>query len=323
MSLPHALSLGEAAGCLCDSLTNIPQRKGCCTSFHAGASTDWQPLVPALEYSLYQGHPDLIGAVSTSPGPSGPQTAPVKSEWPQGGRDSPGEVEMAMVRPGGVQKVNVTAARGLSLSFPFCPAALVVRFLTKRFIGDYERNAGNLYTRQVQIEGETLAIQVQDTPGIQVHENSLSGNEQLSRCIRWADAVVIVFSITDYKSYELIGQLHQQVQQLHLGTRLPVVVVANKADLLHIKQVDPQLGLQLAGMLGCSFYEVSVSENYNDVYNAFHVLCKEVSHKQPPSSTPEKRRTSLIPRPKSPNMQDLKRRFKQALSAKVRTVTSV
>lgn len=160
-------------------------------------------------------------------------------------------------------------------------------------------------------------------PRSQVHENSLSCNEQLSRCIRWADAVVIVFSITDYKSYELIGQLHQQVQQLHLGTRLPVVVVANKADLLHIKQVDPQLGLQLAGMLGCSFYEVSVSENYNDVYNAFHVLCKEVSHKQPPSSTPEKRRTSLIPRPKSPNMQDLKRRFKQALSAKVRTVTSV
>lgn len=157
----------------------------------------------------------------------------------------------------------------------------------------------------------------------QVRENGLSCGEPLNRCIRWADAVVIVFSVTDYQSYELIGQLHQHVQQLHLGSRLPVVVVANKADLLHVKQVDPQLGLQLASMLGCSFYEVSVSENYNDVYNAFHVLCKEVSHKQQPSGTPEKRRTSLIPRPKSPNMQDLKRRFKQALSAKVRTVTSV
>ncbi|XP_044080896.1 ras-like protein family member 11B [Neovison vison] len=214
-------------------------------------------------------------------------------------------------------KIAVVGASGVGKT------ALVVRFLTKRFIGDYERNAGNLYTRQVQIEGETLAIQVQDTPGVQVHENGLSCGEQLNRCIRWADAVVIVFSVTDYKSYELIGQLHQHVQQLHLGSRLPVVVVANKADLLHVKQVDPQLGLQLAGVLGCSFYEVSVSENYNDVYNAFHVLCKEVSHKQQPSSTPEKRRTSLIPRPKSPNMQDLKRRFKQALSAKVRTVTSV
>lgn len=214
-------------------------------------------------------------------------------------------------------KIAVVGASGVGKT------ALVVRFLTKRFIGDYERNAGNLYTRQVHIEGETLAIQVQDTPGIQVHENGLSFSEQLNRCIRWADAVIIVFSITDHKSYELISQLHQHVQQLHPGTRLPVVVVANKADLLHVKQVDPQLGLQLASMLGCSFYEVSVSENYNDVYNAFHVLCKEVSPKQQPSGTPEKRRTSLIPRPKSPNMQDLKRRFKQALSAKVRTVTSV
>lgn len=157
----------------------------------------------------------------------------------------------------------------------------------------------------------------------QVHEDSLSCSEQLNRCIRWADAVVIVFSITDHKSYELIGQLHQHVQQLHLGARLPMALVANKADLLHIKQVDPQLGLQLAGVLGCPFYEVSVSENYNDVYNAFHVLCKAVSPKQQPGSMPEKRRASLIPRPKSPNMQDLKRRFKQALSAKVRTVTSI
>ncbi|KAF5900541.1 ras-like protein family member 11B, partial [Clarias magur] len=45
--------------------------------------------------------------------------------------------------------------------------ALVVRFLTKRFIGDYERNAGSLYSREVQIDGEQVAIQVQDTPGVQ------------------------------------------------------------------------------------------------------------------------------------------------------------
>ncbi|XP_008052674.1 ras-like protein family member 11B [Carlito syrichta] len=213
-------------------------------------------------------------------------------------------------------KIAVVGASGVGKT------ALVVRFLTKRFIGDYERNVGNLYTRQVQIEGETLAIQVQDTPGVEIHENGLSCSEQLDRSICWADAVVIVFSVTDAKSYELTSRLHQHVRQLRPGTQLPVAVVANKADLLHAKQVDPQLGLQLAGVLGCPFYAVSVSENCHDVYTAFHALCKEVRLRQPPG-TPEKRRASLIPRPKSPNMQDLKRRFKQALSAKVRTVTSV
>ncbi|NXR32759.1 RSLBB protein, partial [Zosterops hypoxanthus] len=182
--------------------------------------------------------------------------------------------------------------------------------------------SGNLYSRHVQVDGEMLAIQVQDTPGVQIHEHSLDCNEQLNKCIRWADALVIVFSITDYKSFELLSHLYYHVRQLHPGNMVPVVIVANKADLLHIKEVEPQQGLQLANMLGCTFYEVSVSENYNNVFNAFHLLCKEVN-KQQITSTPERRRTSLIPRPKSPNMQDLKRRFKQALSAKVRTVTSV
>ncbi|KAJ0065274.1 hypothetical protein NL108_006991, partial [Boleophthalmus pectinirostris] len=44
---------------------------------------------------------------------------------------------------------------------------LVVRFLTKRFIGDYERNAGNLYSREVQVDGDQVTIQVQDTPGVE------------------------------------------------------------------------------------------------------------------------------------------------------------
>nr|XP_056711551.1 ras-like protein family member 11B [Euleptes europaea] len=241
------------------------------------------------------------------------------AEYPQAGSASGAGESCALGGPAGrprLIKIAVVGASGVGKT------ALVVRFLTKRFIGDYERNAGNLYSRQIEIDGEMLAIQVQDTPGVQIHGHSLDCNEQLNRCIRWADAVVIVFSITDYKSYELLSRVHQHIRQLHPGNRVPVAVIANKADLLHIKEVEPQHGLQLASMLGCTFYEVSVSENYKEVFSAFHSLCKDAC-KQQSVSTPEKRRTSLIPRPKSPNMQDLKRRFKQALSAKVRTVTSV
>lgn len=145
--------------------------------------------------------------------------------------------------------------------------------------------------------------------------------------IQWADAVVLVYSVTDRRSFDAIDQLHQLAVRAG-GAGMPVILLANKADLLHLRRVDPQQGPLLAGTLGCSFYEVSASEDYSQVHSAFHRLCCQLAKQLPAAAASsgaatEKRRSPLIPRPKSPNMQDLKRRFKQALSAKVRTVTSV
>ncbi|XP_054459201.1 ras-like protein family member 11B [Anoplopoma fimbria] len=207
--------------------------------------------------------------------------------------------------------------------------ALVVRFLTRRFIGDYERNAGNLYSREVQVDGDQVTIQVQDTPGVEMTDNSINLPDHVTCSIQWADAVVLVYSVTDRRSFDLIEQLHRQVLRTGGANVPPVILLANKADLLHLRSVDAQQGPLLAAALGCSFYEVSASEDYSQVHQAFHRLCCQLAKQQPappppPSSNAtEKRRSPLIPRPKSPNMQDLKRRFKQALSAKVRTVTSV
>lgn len=152
--------------------------------------------------------------------------------------------------------------------------------------------------------------------------------------VQWADAVVLVYSVTDRRSFDAMEQLYQLAVRAG-GAGIPVILLANKADLLHLRRVDAQQGPLLAAALGCSFYEVSASEDYSQVHSAFHRLCCQLAkqqQQQPPPATSssssssgvtEKRRSPLIPRPKSPNMQDLKRRFKQALSAKVRTVTSV
>ncbi|XP_047231230.1 ras-like protein family member 11B [Girardinichthys multiradiatus] len=224
--------------------------------------------------------------------------------------------------PNRVIKIAVVGGSGVGKT------ALVVRFLTKRFIGDYERNAGNLYSREVQVDGDQVTIQVQDTPGAEMTDNGISLPDHVTCSIQWADAVVLVYSVTDRRSFELIDQLHQLVIRTGAISVPPVILLANKADLLHMRRVDSEQGPVLAGTLGCSFYEVSASEDYNQVHGAFHRLCCQLSKQQQPPppaaiAAAEKRRSPLIPRPKSPNMQDLKRRFKQALSAKVRTVTSV
>ncbi|XP_019751977.1 ras-like protein family member 11B [Hippocampus comes] len=215
-------------------------------------------------------------------------------------------------------KIAVLGAGGVGKT------ALVVRFLTRRFIGDYERNAGNLYSREVQVDGEQVTLQVQDTPGAEMSDNGALLPDHVSCSLHWADAVVLVYSVTDRRSFELVPQLHQTVSRCATsgGRAPPVVLLANKADLLHLRCVDQEQGPLLAATLGCTFYEVSASEDYSQVHGAFHRLCCQLAKQRPPlpPSPPapaEKRR------PKSPNVQDLKRRFKQALSAKVRTVTSV
>ncbi|XP_023679222.1 ras-like protein family member 11B [Paramormyrops kingsleyae] len=221
--------------------------------------------------------------------------------------------------PGGrILKIAVLGGSGVGKT------ALVVRFLTRRFIGDYERNSGTLYSREVQVDGEQVAIQVQDTPGLDCEAGTtLCVTDQVTRSIQWADAVVLVYSVTVDRSFDLIAQLHQHVRTCRPDARVPIVILANKVDLLHVRQVDTQRGLLLAATLGCAFCEVSASEGDGQVCSAFHLLCRELGKQAPPAGTAEKRRSQLLPRPKSPNMQDLKRRFRQVLSAKVRTATSV
>ncbi|XP_057696969.1 ras-like protein family member 11B [Corythoichthys intestinalis] len=215
-------------------------------------------------------------------------------------------------------KIAVIGAGGVGKT------ALVVRFLTRRFIGDYERNAGNLYSREVQVDGEQVSLQVQDTPGVEMSDNDAVLPDHVSCSLQWADAVVLVYSVTDRRSFDLVPHLHQRVARCSSTSSSgpPVVLLANKADLLHLRRVDPQQGPMLAGTLGCAFYEVSASEGYSQVHGAFHRLCCQLAKQRPPSP-PASQPVAEKRRPKSPNMQDLKRRFKQALSAKVRTVTSV
>uniref|UniRef100_A0A8C0G039 small monomeric GTPase n=1 Tax=Chelonoidis abingdonii TaxID=106734 RepID=A0A8C0G039_CHEAB len=192
--------------------------------------------------------------------------------------------------------------------------ALVVRFLTKRFIGDYEANTGALYSRKFTIDGEQISLQVQDTPFVSL--------EQINRSIYWADGFVFVYSITDYDSYRVIRPLYQHIRKIHPNANIPLLLMANKGDLLRARQVSSREGLQLANELGGTYCEVSARENCEGVHEAFQQLCQEVG-RMIGSCNGEKRRGLHLIRPKSPNMQDLKRRLKQALSSKGKSATTL
>ena len=60
-------------------------------------------------------------------------------------------------------------------------------------------------------------------------------NERLISHVRWADAVILLYSITDRWSYEHASQLHRAItQSLKRSEEYPpIVIVATKADLEH------------------------------------------------------------------------------------------
>ncbi|XP_063272829.1 ras-like protein family member 11A-like [Prinia subflava] len=202
--------------------------------------------------------------------------------------------------------------------------ALVVRFLTKRFIGDYEANTGALYSRKFTIDGEQISLQVQDTPFVSLEEDtdSICCQEQINRSIYWADGFVFVYSITDYESFRLLRPLHQHIRRIHPNANIPLLLMANKGDLLRARQVSSKEGLQLAVELGGTHCEVSARESCEGVRDAFQQLCQELS-RSGGGCNGEKRRGLHLVRPKSPNMQDLKRRLKQALTSKGKSATAL
>ncbi|KAM8899049.1 ras-like protein family member 11A-like isoform 2-T2 [Spinachia spinachia] len=231
--------------------------------------------------------------------------------------------------------------------------ALIVRFLTKRFIGDYEANTGALYSRKVALDGEEVSLQIQDTPCVALQVNPVAPasipeasrrvrnrtsmptwrceddgegllcQEQINRSIYWADGYVLVYSITDLHSYRTIQPLYQHVRRIHPSGNIPVILVGNKSDLLRARQVPADEGETLAATLGGVYFEASARENHEGVHATFLHLCQEVVRALG-GNNGEKRRGGLhLARPKSPNMQELKRRFRQVLSSKVKSSTAL
>lgn len=111
-------------------------------------------------------------------------------------------------------------------------AALTVRYLTRRFIGEYRSNTDLLYKQTVTLESSLLDVEIID---VSVDDEDGFPIDQ----IQWADAVLIVYSITDRESFDYAVRSLGEIRQIQNG---PVTyLVANKADLDHLRMVRMKL----------------------------------------------------------------------------------
>ncbi|OBS64821.1 hypothetical protein A6R68_06637, partial [Neotoma lepida] len=123
---------------------------------------------------------------------------------------------------------------------------IVVRFLTKRFIWEYDPTLESTYRHQATIDDEVVSMEILDTAG----------------------------------SFEEVLPLKNILDEVKKPKNVTLILVGNKADLDHSRQVSTEEGEKLATELACAFYECSACTGEGNITEVFYELCREVRRRR-------------------------------------------
>lgn len=101
-----------------------------------------------------------------------------------------------------------------------------------------------------------------------------AGQEEFSamreQYMRKGDGFLLVYSVTDKQSYENIMNFYTQILRVKDRDVYPMLLVANKVDLVHLRKVTEEQGRELAHRLGIPYIETSAKDPPLNVDAAFH-----------------------------------------------------
>ncbi|KAM9821117.1 ras-related and estrogen-regulated growth inhibitor [Neosynchiropus ocellatus] len=156
--------------------------------------------------------------------------------------------------------------------------ALCVRFITKRFIGEYDHKKEVTYRCNKLVDQDSVDVEILDLASKDNHPSSLESS------IRWADGFLLLYSVTHRGSFLEVTPVKKLIDQTKQSLVVPTVLVANKADLEIGRQVTTEEGQKLAKELRCGFSELSVAEAVSSVEAAVVQLIRLVLDQQRPAS---------------------------------------
>ncbi|XP_075061649.1 ras-related and estrogen-regulated growth inhibitor-like protein [Mixophyes fleayi] len=154
-------------------------------------------------------------------------------------------------------------------------SALIVRFLTSRYIGEYASNSECIYTKQMNVDGRVTNLEIYD-PCSQPHKK-LPLSEELSR----ADGFLVVYDISHRSSFIFAKTLIYSLRESHFRAckrdiEAVVFLIGNKQDLCHVREVSWEEGQKVALETRCQFYELSAAEQCQEVVAMFTTIIRNI-----------------------------------------------
>ncbi|WWC68079.1 uncharacterized protein I206_101998 [Kwoniella pini CBS 10737] len=182
--------------------------------------------------------------------------------------------------------------------------ALTVQFTMSSFVETYDPTIEDCYRKQWVVDDQPCLLEVLDTAG---QEEYTALRDQW---IRDGEGFLIVYSITSRATFERVERIVERVirvkdenslnnnnnnstygiYQNHYNysssqsstinptrslNKIPIVIVGNKKDQYHSREVSTEEGIQLSKSLNCHFFETSAKTN-NNVENSFKSLVRQI-----------------------------------------------
>ncbi|XP_076328145.1 ras-related protein M-Ras-like [Tachypleus tridentatus] len=155
-------------------------------------------------------------------------------------------------------------------------SALTIQFFQKLFVTDYDPTIEDSYIQHTEIDGQWCILDVLDTAG---QEEFSAMREQY---MRTGHGFLLVYSVTDKQSYENIRNFHTQILRVKDRDTYPMLLVANKVDLVHLRVVTEEQGSELAVQLKIPYIETSAKDPPLNVDAAFHEVVRIIRNQPPP-----------------------------------------
>ncbi|XP_054286976.1 ras-related protein M-Ras-like [Macrosteles quadrilineatus] len=162
-------------------------------------------------------------------------------------------------------------------------SAITIQFFQKLFVTDYDPTIEDSYIQHIEVDGQMCILDVLDTAG---QEEFSAMREQY---MRKGDGFMLVYSVTDEQSYENIVNFHTQILRVKDRDTYPMLLVANKVDLVHLRKVSEDHGRELAQRLSVPAYiETSAKDPPLNIDTAFQEIVRIIRN-QPPAEAEKNR----------------------------------
>jgi len=148
--------------------------------------------------------------------------------------------------------------------------ALIVRYLTRRFITEYANGMDSSYYRDMEVHGKAVQLKIID----------FSGKTDPAEKIRSADGFVLVYSITSKRTLDKVLILKDYISHVKNHHRpYYISVVGNKSDLDHMREITNEYAKKRLNMRENNIFEVSAasSEHISTIQSIFEEMTSNIA----------------------------------------------